>query len=102
VLNNTHNVLRSYSKGDLDSSIWLALTKVNFYSASNLLRSFFTLDVMTIAAIYRVLKFNASQLIFGKKWVLMAPIPSIAAHMDKHYLPYGSNWHEKFNSNIDS
>ena len=102
VLNNTHNTLRSYSKGDLDSSIWLALTKVNFYSASNLLRSFFTLDVMTIGAIYRVLKFNANQLLFGKKWVLMAPIPSIAAHMDKHYLPYGSNWHEKFNSNIDS
>lgn len=102
VLSETQNVLHSYAKGDLDSSMWLSLTKLNFCSASNLLWSFFSFDIMTIAAVYRVLKFNCRQLIFGKKRVLMAPIPSIAAHLDRDHLPPGSNWQVKLNSLIDS
>lgn len=94
----TQNILSSYSRGDLDSSMWLALTKLNFYSIKNLVETFLTIDVMTIAALFRTLKFNALQLFFGKRRVLVAPIPSIAVHMDKDHLPLGAEWEKKFNS----
>jgi hypothetical protein len=80
VLIKTESVFRSYCKGNWDSSLWFALTNHNVLRPD----SFFLLFSNTILFKAVLLSWIKTwrQILFGKKYVLWQPIPSLATHME--------------------
>ncbi len=90
-LNATYGAFATYLKKNYDNSIWLSLTKINAFNFSLFVKYLFT--NLPFAKIYiKLLLFGTSRLLFGKKWNLWIPMPSIATHMDSQYLAPTKNW----------
>lgn len=90
------DIFLTYINGDLDSSIWLALTKMNFFSIESLIKGILSWDTLILGSLYRVFKFNVRQILWGKKYTLMAPIPTIGTHLESGNLSPGVDWGSKF------
>lgn len=87
----TAPVFRSYCQGNTDLALWLSLTRhPTLYPLGALrvaLRQPSLLRFLLQSWWHRPLQ-NAR----GKRWTLAAPIPTMAAHMERHYLPPGFAW----------
>jgi hypothetical protein len=93
VLRETQRVFDSYgrTRGNTDGGLWFSLTKFEIRNPLNLLRvgpekTLF----LSVAAMSWY--FGWRQLLFGTKWNLWAPVPTIATHLDHRYLPPGYDW----------
>jgi len=91
VLQNTERVLRSYSTGVWDTSIWFSLTKYNVFSLSSIV-SFAINDIFQFKAIALSWMKLWFQILFGKKYKLWQPIPSIGTHMEEKFLAPNVDW----------
>jgi hypothetical protein len=99
ILAKTKNVLDKYWKcGANDTTIWWSISKFNVLDpgktleclASNTLvcdASYSLLFAVTWAKCWK-------QILFGEKWKLWVPIPSIATHMEKKFLSPCIMWEE--------
>jgi hypothetical protein len=82
-----------------DASWWLCLTKFDMFKFKKILKFRFKFknyyDIIS-----RSWKRGFRFLLFGKKYKLWAPIPSLATHMMKNHLPPNIDWYSLFNNEI--
>jgi hypothetical protein len=86
ILQETRSVLETYTMGNYDSSMWLALTKYQI-NPLNMRRSN---EMKKI--IFRVWRDTWRQIITGKRFKLWTPIPTIATHMENNCIAPGMVW----------
>lgn len=90
ILRGTEKVFRSYCNGNWDSSLWFSLTKFNVLSLPSL--PVFLRDGFIFKIILKSWLHNPFQILFGRKYKLWQPLPSIATHMEKISLAPGIDW----------
>ncbi len=91
VLKKTEGILRSYTRGAWDSSIWFALTKTNVFNWISLI-DYAIHDVILFKAVLLSWQKLWFQILLGRKYQLWQPIPSIATHMEERYLAPNVDW----------
>lgn len=89
------SVLASYSRGNHDASMWMSLTKQPLDTVRG------TLSVLAGPAETRRLPLHAwrhswAQLLFGSRYTLWAPMPSLATHLESTDLAPGVDWKSRF------
>lgn len=94
-LNEYYSLLNSYSKKNFDTSLWTALTKLSplnplFYFKAALR------DSVWLKVLLKTWLFGYRQILFGKKAELLAPLPSLATHMDSCGIAPDIDWHKHF------
>jgi hypothetical protein len=106
VLLQTKNVFNTYYVNkNYDTSIWQALTKYNVLNPYRIVKYLFmkyptSMNYFKIIA--RAWKHCWKQILFGKRWKLWVPSPSIATHMEKEYLAPGVDWQQIFDSTSEN
>jgi hypothetical protein len=100
ILKNTKEVFKTYTKNNFDASLWLSLTKHNvlnpFTMIAGSIRNYEEYKIY-----FKAFYFSFLQIIFGAKYKLWQPIPSLAVHMDSLHLAPGIDWKKKFNELSD-
>ena len=86
ILNETKDVMETYVKGNYDASLWVSLTKYNV----NPINAFRALDMMAMLGAAWIYCWR--QILFGRKYSLWAPRPSIATHMENTKIAPNVEW----------
>jgi hypothetical protein len=84
-LEQTKNIFLSYSKGNHDCSIWHCLTKYKIRNPVVILKSLISSRFQSFL-LFQGWRYCGGQLLFGRKWKLWVPIPTIATHMESNFL----------------
>lgn len=95
ILKRTQNIFKTYINKNYDSSLWMALTGNNVHSIFRFLK-LFGKDKQTLKIFAKAWIYTPLQVLFGKKYSLYTPMPSIAQHLDDQCMAPGINWQEKF------
>jgi len=94
-LRQTAPLFRSYCRGNTDLALWLSVTRHPTLFPPGALRV-----ARRQPGLLRFLAqswwFHPGQNARGKRWTLAAPVPTMAAHMERHYLPPGLAWDQIF------
>ena len=99
-LEKTKKVFQVYTKKTILLSAWVSLTKYKVFNPFFI--SKFLLNKRFIPYFYyKAWRYCWKQIIFGRKWNLWCPIPTIATHMEKSFLSPAINWKEIFNERIN-
>lgn len=93
VLHLTSRVFQTYARGrkNTDFGVWFSLTKLRVRDPLTLLIGL-SGQALLLAVVGIAWYYNWRQILFGKRWTLWAPAPSIATHMDSNFLPPGTDW----------
>lgn len=93
VLRETQRVFNSYGSipGNSDAGLWFSLTKLKVRNPLTLLNGIAG-EPLVVSVMARAWYFAWRQVLFGKRWNLWAPAPTIATHMDARLLPPGYDW----------
>jgi hypothetical protein len=97
VLTKTKNVFRKYRVGAPDYCIWMSITKYNVLNPFRILKYMFSNRVFFVMMV-RAWIYCWRQNLFGKRWKLWVPIPTIATHMEKRVLSPCVDWEKEFGS----
>ncbi|MGZ4928653.1 MAG: glycosyltransferase family 2 protein [Halobacteriota archaeon] len=98
-LEKTQHVFQSYVNGNDDVSVWISLTKQKLFNPLVILKYYRT-NGQFFGIILQAWKFCWRQILFGKRWNLWVPIPSIATHLDSNYLAPTFTWLTKYTETI--
>lgn len=79
-LDKTQHILKTYTIGNYDTSIWASLTKYNIYNPFQLFK--YSKKPYFAGVFFKSWRYSSLQHLFGKKWTLWVPIPTIATHME--------------------
>lgn len=91
VLRKTQDAFRSYCRGNWDSCLWFALTKYNVFDLKQIIRHLFN-DRFLLKTIVLSWMKTGKQILFGRKYTLWQPVPSIATHMEREALAPNIDW----------
>lgn len=94
ILNQSRHIFDTYTKRNLDASLWLSATK--FHLLSPLVFMFFLGPYGKIVKKAYIDGWGWIQILFRRKYYLYSPMPSIATHIEKDYLAPNINWEEIF------
>lgn len=84
-------VFQTFARRNYDNSIWLALNKSGIYNPVRILASLFT--NMGLFKIYaKAWYFTPWQCLFGRKYTLWSPLPTLATHAEKAGMAYARDW----------
>ena len=88
-LKETERTFKTYGSGNWDSSLWFSLTKYNIFDLRTILsmRDWFFFKI-----ILKSWGYGWRQNLFGKRYKLWQPVPSIATHMEKISLAPLIDW----------
>ncbi|MEJ5287580.1 MAG: hypothetical protein CH6_0469 [Candidatus Kapaibacterium sp.] len=101
-LQATKNVFMSFTKRNYDASLWFSLTKRGIFHPKFYKPLFdSSLNYLFPKLIAKIWLYNGLQAVFGRKYSLYAPFPSLATHLNKNYLPPNVRWYELFDYFID-
>lgn len=90
-LRTVQNVIKTFTKGNYDSSYWMSLTKHQLFNPFTLIKYFLSRN-QHFLRIAKAWFFCWRQILFGKRWRLWVPIPSIATHMESNSLAPNIDW----------
>ena len=96
-LKKAHRIFKSYTKRNLDSSLWLNATKYRIRNPISIL----SICINNKRFLKNIKKawldgWGWMHILFGRRWNLWAPIPSIATHMESAYLAPCIDWYKDF------
>ncbi len=98
--NFLNKIFRDFLPRSADADVWLSLTKMKIYNLFKILK-YRSQNPQMFGIYFRTWRYNWKQVLFGKKWNLWCPIPSIATHMEKKHLAPAIKWdrffEERFN-----
>jgi hypothetical protein len=94
-LKKTYKIFKTFKHRNYDASIWLSLTKRKLFNPLFIIKSLIS-DWVMFKILGKAWLFSTKQILFGKKYKIYSPIPSIATHMDERYLAPTINWHDLF------
>jgi hypothetical protein len=94
-LERTRSTLQSYARKSSDASMWLSLTKQHVLNPYDLLTQpfIFPFRGWSLACAWY---FNWRQILFGKRYSLWIPVPSLATHMAASFLAPYVDWKQEF------
>jgi hypothetical protein len=94
-LQEARSVLLSYACKNSDAGMWLSLTKQHVLNPYDLLAQPFICPYRgwSLACAWY---FNWRQILFGRRYVLWIPVPSLATHMAAPYLAPHVDWEREF------
>ncbi|HLP77150.1 MAG TPA: glycosyltransferase family 2 protein [Candidatus Paceibacterota bacterium] len=95
VLQETAPTLLSYARKNTDAGIWLSLTKEHVLNPIDLLTTPFISKFRGWSLVCAWF-FNWRQLLFGRKYTLWVPVPSLATHMVAGLLAPNVDWEPEF------
>ena len=98
VLNETRSVFESFAKDNLDASLWMSLTKMNLFQFSSFIRFLRNQD-RDFVRILKAWLFCWKQILFGKKYNLWSPIPSLATHLEQENISPIIDWKQEVDKN---
>ena len=90
-----NRIFRDFLSNANDADIWLSLTKMNVFKLFKIIR-FKIQRVKAFRYYFRAWRYHWKQILFGKKWNLYCPKPTIATHMESKSLSPNINWEEIF------
>jgi hypothetical protein len=95
----TQNIFRTYSRGNMDCPIWLSLTqKIELCNPGVHWNDWFRVKTWL-----KTLRWGYRPLLFGRRYRLWAPIPSLATHMESSCMAPLIDWQTLFfNSQVES
>ena len=79
----------------MDNNVWLSLTKKNVFHLFKILK-YRVNDRSVFSTFFRAWRYNWKQILFGKRWKLWCPIPSIATHLEAPFLAPNIDWKKEF------
>lgn len=91
-LHLTMPVLQTYCRGNTDISLWMALTKYNVRSPYRLLKYLIRDREFLFPSLWRSYQYAIREVLFGKRWTLFTPLPSIATHVERKFLAPNVDW----------
>lgn len=91
-LKDSKKVFLSYTRKNRDVSVWLSLTKINLFNPQLLFK-----DPLSFKIIGYTWFRGWQQIIFGKKRVLVTPLPSLATHIESTAIAPGIAWKNYLN-----
>jgi hypothetical protein len=95
-LKRTESVFRAYVTGRCsDASLWFSLTKRDVWRLDRLARAW-TSEPFAFRVIRQAWRRCGRQVLFGDRWKLWVPVPSIATHMESAFLAPGVDWQSLF------
>lgn len=106
-LKKIKNVIRTFSKatiftkGNYDSSLWMSITKYKVFNLIALVKYLFSRHHNFIKIATKAWYYNWRQILFGRRWKLWVPIPSIATHMESNNLAPNIDWLKIIGQKID-
>ncbi len=89
--NYLNHIFRDFLPKSEDADVWLSLTKMKIYNIFRILKYRYH-NPRLFGIYFRTWRYNWKQVLFGKKWTLWCPIPSIATHMEKTCLAPAIDW----------
>lgn len=95
-LRRAERVFRTYIKKNYDSSLWMTLTRSNVTSPLRFLQ-LIGKETQVLKIFAKAWIYTPWQTLFGKKYTLFTPMPSLAQHLDDQCMAPGIDWNEKFN-----
>lgn len=99
-LEKAKKVFLTYTRKNYDASIWLVLTKKNIFNLPLLFNSIFK-NKLNLKILAKVWIYTPLFALFGKKFKLWTPMPTIGTHLEKPFLSPIIRWEEYF-ENKDS
>lgn len=91
----TADVLKSFSRGNSDLGLWMAMTKLRVFNPWCTLRGFG--DGKFIPGSQMLAWWHAWRyILFGKRRKLFAPIPTLATHMERRSAAQDVDWEQVF------
>lgn len=96
----TYSKKTTYTKGNYDSSYWMSLTKYKVFNLFALIK-YLVLGDRNFFRIAKAWFFCWWQILFGKRWKLWVPTPSIATHMESNGLAPNIDWLKLMDQEID-
>jgi hypothetical protein len=94
-LNRAQKTFKTYRFNNYDASIWLSLTKFRIFNPFVLIGSMFSGNNL-LKTYLKCWFFGWRQNIFGKKYKLLSPIPTLSTHLEKTCLSPSINWDNYF------
>ena len=94
------SIFESYCRRNYDVSLWMMATKIGVFNLFDFIRSIFKNESIFIKSYLKVYYFGFWQVLFGKKYKLWTPIPSIATHMEVTCLAPNIDWQKYFDKAI--
>ena len=82
-----------------DSDCWSSLTKINIFRFFRILKYHFR-NYFIWQIYFRSWRYNWRQILFGRKYYLWAPVPTIGTHMQYDDLPPTIDWNKVFKKAI--
>jgi hypothetical protein len=96
----SRSIFESYFKRNYDTSLWMMATKIGVFNLVDFMHSLFEKDSIHVKTYLKIAYFGFWQMIFGKKYKLWIPIPSIATHMEKTGIAPNIEWQKYFDKAI--
>ena len=97
-LRETRATFMSYTKirrWNVDATMWLSLTKHHVFNPYDLLAQPFIFPYRGGSLAFAWF-YNWRQILFGRRYTLCIPMPSLAGHMDAGRMPPYVNWKHEF------
>lgn len=79
-LRESASVFETFARRNFDASLWLSLTKYRVWNPFKMLR-YLREDTFIFKILAKAWYFNAMQIIFGRRYELWSPMPSIGTHI---------------------
>lgn len=103
ILRATQATLMSYARitrWNVDACMWLSLTKHHVLSPYDLVTQPFIFPYRGASQVF-AWYYNWRQILFGRRYTLYMPVPSLAAHMDAGRMPPYVEWQREFKKYTD-
>lgn len=97
VLQQAKDILLSYSKGNLDVSVWIALTRYKVFGFLKI-PYYLIFKRWMWGAFWRAWRYGWTNILFGKSYSLWVSIPSLATHMESNFIAPSVDWAPYFKS----
>lgn len=94
-LRETKHIFDTYTIRNYDASLWLSLTKLNAFNFGLMIMFMFT-NIPFFKIYVKLVYFTLSQVLFGKKRILVQAVPALATHMEDAFLSHNINWYKEF------
>ncbi|MCV6608576.1 MAG: hypothetical protein OIF32_10210 [Campylobacterales bacterium] len=101
VLKQSKHVFNTYTKRNLDASLWLCATKEVILCPSNLIKLGLFGEYGKIFKKAYLDGFGWMQIFFGKRYKLFSPMKSLATHMEKDFLAPNIDWYKEFEKHAE-
>ncbi len=87
-------IFATFAKRNYDASIWMSLTKYEVWNWRKIWK-FWRTDRFLFSVMAKVWYFSAAQVLFGRRYTLWSPMPSIATHLQNDTIAPAIDWQKE-------